>query len=83
MLTRGCGLTYVVVCSNDKIRDIRERYVEIRSKIWTINICSLGSRDIRECVTLWGLILRSLGLYHDECYNMNVLNTIVFLQEIL
>ena len=41
MLTRGamscCGLTSLVVCIDDKFR------------------------DIRECVTLWRLILRSLG----------------------
>ena len=34
-------------------RDIRERIVTIRSKIWAMNICSLGFRDIREWVTLW------------------------------
>jgi hypothetical protein len=31
------------------------------SGIWTTNICSLGFWDIRECVILWSLILRSLG----------------------
>ena len=30
---RGCGLTSLVVCINDKIRDIRERNVTIRSEI--------------------------------------------------
>ena len=58
---RGCGLTSLVVCNNDKFHDIRERNVTTRSEIWTTNICSLGFRDIRECVTLWRLILRSLG----------------------
>jgi hypothetical protein len=58
---RGCGLTSWVVCMNDKFCDIRERNVTIRSEIWTTKIYSLGFRDIRECVTLWGLILRSLG----------------------
>jgi hypothetical protein len=58
---RGCGLTSLVVCVNDKFCNIRERNVTIRSEIWTINIFSLGFQDIRECVTLWGLILQSLG----------------------
>ena len=58
---RGCGLTSLVVCINDKFHDIRERNVTIRSEIWTTNIRSLGFRDIRECVALRGLILRSLG----------------------
>ena len=40
---------------------IRERNVTIRSEIWTMNIRSLGFRDIREWVILWRLILRSLG----------------------
>ena len=30
---RGCGLTSLVVCSNDKICDIRSRNVTIRSEI--------------------------------------------------
>ena len=58
---RGCRLTSLVVCTNDKIRDIRERKVTIRSEIGTTNIRSLGIQDIREWQTLWGLILRSLG----------------------
>ena len=57
----GCGLASWVVCNNDKFCDIRERNVTIRSEIWTTNIYSLGFWDIRECVTLWGLTLRSLG----------------------
>ena len=65
MLTHGamreCDLTSLVVCSNDKFCDIRERNVTVRSEIWTTNIRSLGFWDIRECMTLWGLILRSLG----------------------
>ena len=58
---RGCGLTSLVVCINDKFCDIRERNVTIRSEIWTTNIHFLGFRDIREWVTVWRLILRSLG----------------------
>ena len=30
---RECGLTFLVVCINDKIRDIRGRNVTIRSEI--------------------------------------------------
>ena len=30
---RGCGLTSFVACINDKIRDIRERNVTVRSEI--------------------------------------------------
>ena len=60
---RGCGLTYLVVCINDKFHDKRERErgVTIRSEIWTMNIRSLGFQDIRDCVTLWRLIFQSLG----------------------
>jgi hypothetical protein len=58
---RGCGLTSCVVCINEQICDIREINVTIRSEILTTNICSLGFRDIREHVTLWILILQSLG----------------------
>ena len=58
---RGCGLTSMVVCINDKIRDTRERNVTIRSEISTTNIHSLGFWDIREGVILWRLILWSLG----------------------
>ena len=43
-----------------KFRDVRERNVATRSEIWTTNIRSLGFRDIREWVPLWGLILRRL-----------------------
>ena len=57
---RGCGLTSLVVCNNDKFCDIREGNVTIRSEIWTMNIRTLGFGDIRECVTLWWLILQSL-----------------------
>ena len=59
--TRRCGLTSLVVCINKKICDIRERNVTIWIKIATMNICSLGYRNIRECLTLWRLVLRSLG----------------------
>ena len=38
---RGCGLISLVVCINDKFHDIRERYVTIKSEIWTTNICFL------------------------------------------
>ena len=58
---QGCGLTFWVVCINDKFRDIRERNVTIRCDIWNTNIRSLGFPDTRECVTLWRLISRSLG----------------------
>ena len=58
---RGCGLTSWVICINDKFCDIREKNVRIRSEIWTTNTRSPGFQDIRECITLWGLILRSLG----------------------
>jgi hypothetical protein len=57
----GCGLTSLVVCINDKFCDKKERNVTIRSEICTTNICSLGYQDIREWVTLWRLILHSLG----------------------
>jgi hypothetical protein len=57
----GCGLTSLVVCINDTFRDIEERHLTIRSEIWTTNICSLGFWDIKDCVTLWRLILWSLG----------------------
>ena len=58
---QGCGLTSWVVCVNDKFRDIRERNVTIRSEISTTNTHSLGFQVIGECVTLWRLILWSLG----------------------
>jgi hypothetical protein len=58
---QGCGLTSLVVCINDKVYDIREGNVTIRSEISIMNVCSLGFQDIRECVTLWRLILWSLG----------------------
>ena len=56
---RACGLTSLVVCINDKICDIRERDMTIRSEIWTTNICSLRFWD-RQWLLLWGLILRNL-----------------------
>jgi hypothetical protein len=34
-IMRGCGLTALVVCINDKIHDIRERNVTIRNEIWS------------------------------------------------
>jgi hypothetical protein len=45
---RGCGLTSLVVCIKDKLCDIRERFVTIKSEIRTTNIRSLGLQDIRE-----------------------------------
>ena len=64
---QGCRLASWVVYINDKFCDIREKNVTIRSKIWTTNICSLGFRDSRECVTLWGLILRSIRVHMWSC----------------
>ena len=58
---QGCGLTSLVACINDKIHDIREINVTLRSDTWIPNICSLGFWDIREWVILWSLILWSLG----------------------
>jgi hypothetical protein len=43
----------------------------MRTEICPTNIRSLGFRDIRECVTLWGLILRSLGVFPiDQLYSV-------------
>jgi hypothetical protein len=70
MLTHGAmwgwGLTSLMVCINDKVSDIRERNVTIRSEILTMHVRSLGFRVIRECVTLWRLILWSLGCMCNE-----------------
>jgi hypothetical protein len=52
---RGCGLTSLVVCGNDKFHDIREKNMTIRSETRTTNIRSLGFWDIRECVTFMGV----------------------------
>ena len=46
-----------------KICDIRERNVTIRSEVWTMNIRSLGFRDIREWVILWGLYYGVWGVH--------------------
>jgi hypothetical protein len=51
----GCELTSLVVCINDNFCDIR------KSEIWTMKIHSLRFQEFIECVTLWGLILWSLG----------------------
>ena len=59
----GCWLTSLTACINDKIRDIRERNVTIRSEIWTTNIRSLGFRDIREWVILWGVDIMEFRVY--------------------
>ena len=40
-----------------KNRDISERNVTLKCEIWAMNICSLGFQGIRECVTLWRLIV--------------------------
>ena len=58
---RGCGLTSLMVCTNDNFRDIRERNVTIKSEIWTRNIDSLEFWDIKKWVTLWRLISHNLG----------------------
>ena len=72
---RGGGLTSwyarVVVRINDNFFGMRESNVTIRSEIWTTHIRSLGFRDIRECVTLRGLILWSLGcMWWGGCHLM-------------
>jgi hypothetical protein len=51
--------------------DIRERNVTIRSEIWTRNVRSLGFQDIREYVTLWRLILQSLGCTYSRYLHSN------------
>ena len=68
---RGSGLTSWMVCMNDKFCDIRERNVTIKSEILTTNIRSLQFWNIRECVTLWRLILRSL-----ECMGVSTKRTL-------
>ena len=82
MLTHGimrrCGLTSWVVCINNKFCDARERNVTIRSEIWTMNIHSLGFWDVREYVTLWGLILWSLGCTCCS-YNISLMHNITSL----
>ena len=62
----GCELTSLVVYIKNIFYDIRKINVTLRSQIWTTNIRSLGFWDIRERVTLWGLILRSLGCIYRE-----------------
>ena len=52
-----------------EICDIKERNVTIKSEIWTTNIHSLGFQDIKEWVTIRGLILRSLGCIMDRTIN--------------
>ena len=63
---RGYGLTSWVVCINNKLCDTWEGNVTTKSEIWTMNIRSLGFRDVRGCVTLWRLILQSLGCTHTS-----------------
>ena len=64
----GCGLTSLMGCITNKFCDIRERNVTIRSEVWTTKIRSLGFQDIRECVTLWRLILLSLGCTSNSAW---------------
>ena len=45
---RKCGLASWLVCVNVNTRDIRDRYVTIRSEIWAENISSMGIQDIRK-----------------------------------
>jgi hypothetical protein len=73
MLTHGARVCWLLwwFASMTKFCDIRERNVTIRSEIWIINIRSLGFRNIRECATLWRLIVRSLG-----CTMRSTINTI-------
>ena len=60
-----------------KFCEIRERNVTIRSEIWTMTTCSLGFWNIREYVTLWRLILRSLGcIVKEHLYRRIVLTTL-------
>ena len=77
----GCGLTSSVVCINDKFCDIRERNVTIRNENGTMNIHSLGCRDIREYMTLWWLVLWSLGCiffhYGIVCWDDNTCKHII------
>jgi hypothetical protein len=56
-------LTSRVVYISDEFCDIRERKVAIRSEIWTTNTRSLGFRDVRECVTLWGVDITEFRMY--------------------
>ena len=57
----GCGLTSLMVCSNDEIRDIRERTVTIRNTTWSTNI-----RD----VPLGFGILKSESYYEGWYYGV-------------
>ena len=61
---QGCGLTYLVVCINDKFCDIRERNVTIRSEFSTMNIHSLGFWDIRECCDIMGVDIMEFRVYY-------------------
>jgi hypothetical protein len=65
-IMQGYVLTSLVVCINYKFCDTGERNVTIRSETRITNIRSLGFWNIRECVTLWGLILRSLRCTSDR-----------------
>ena len=40
-----------------------------------MNICSLGFQDVRELVTLWRLVLRSLGCSMLMMLNVSFMNT--------
>ena len=69
---QGCSSTSLLICVNDKIRDIRERNVTIRSEISTTNIRSLGFWDIREWMILWRLVLRSLRC--TQIFGIKIIN---------
>ena len=57
---QACGLNTLVVYFNVETHVYERRNVTIRSEIETMNIRSLGFRDVREGVTLRRLILWSL-----------------------
>ena len=75
---RGCGLTSLVAYVYDKICDVRERNVTIRSEIWTTNLRSLGFQNIREWVILWRLILRSLGCTYMYEYMLAIMQRVLW-----
>ena len=81
---RGCGLTSLIICINDKRCDIKERYATTRSEIWTTNIRSLGFWDIREWEILWRSILQSVGftIVRDLICQKMELNMVVLIQSV-
>ena len=57
-------LTSLVICIDDRIYDIRERNVTIRSEIWTTNILHcLGFGASKEWVILWGFDITEFRVY--------------------